>query len=332
LPGMYAHHAFGLRALKASGAQAEPMPGAQREAFLLGCQGPDFCYYHLIRPGAKADWVGLARTLHSREIGQMMQEGLTLAGNGNDRSVRAYFLGYLTHYALDAYAHPYVFYHCYKKKYHLRFEAAIDAKLMERDGFNPSRSPLYRLVGKVDAKQKEAIAAFWQVLLKKGYNINVAKSDIKKVLTAMRRAFRLTVSRFGIKKRVLELAAGHWGLKDDLRALFYTESQVTDGDCLNEGRRTWSLPWDKDQRRDLSYPMIEEQALRFAAGCLEAAIAYWGGTGTLAGALERIGRMSMLTGEDWRMEHETYLNVSRRFFASGSPGQDGEETNALWQQ
>ncbi len=76
--------------------------------------------------------------------------------------------------------------------------------------------------------------------------------------------------------------------------------------------------------------MIEEQVLRFAAGCLEAAIAYWGDR-RLRGRLS-VSEDVDAHREDWRMEHETYLNVSRRFFAGGSPGQDGEETNALWQQ
>ena len=329
MPGMYAHYAFGLRALKASGGQEEKVPDTQREAFLLGCQGPDFCYYHMIRPGAKADWMVLARALHTREIGQMMQEGLVLAGKG-DPSVRAYFLGYLTHYALDAYAHPYVFYHCYKKKYHLRFEAAIDAKLMERDGFDPARTPLYTLVGAVDAQQEKAIAAFWHVLLKKVYNTDIAERDLGRVLTGMRRAFRLSRSRHGLKKHILEKVAAHWGLKDDLRALFYVETHMIDGDCLNEERQTWAFPWDMDETRDLAYPMIEQEALDFAAGCIKAAAMYWEGTGTLAGALERIGRMSMLTGQDWHIQYDTYAHGSPRFFARESPAENREESKTLW--
>lgn len=332
MPGIYAHYAFGFRALKASGRQGEEMLDTHREAFLLGCQGPDFCYYHMMRPGVDTDaWMNLAKTLHSQKIGQMMREALMLTLKVKNNAVRAYFLGYITHYALDAYTHPYVFHHCNQKRYHLQFESAIDRCLMLRDGFDPSRTPLYTLLGNVEKAQLKAITVFWHTLLQNVYNTHISQRELEQALTEMRRAFRLSLSRFGIKKRILETAAGRWGLKDDLLALFYADVHIIKDDYLNEKRQPWSLPWDKSQERDLSFTMIEEEASAFACMCLEAVLSCWEGKNTLAGTLGCIGQMSMLTGEDWHMEYDVEANVSERFFPGDRQENRREGERRIWQ-
>lgn len=333
MPGIYAHYAFGLRALKASGRHGEKMLSTDKEPFLLGCQGPDFCYYHMMRPGIDTNtWMDLAKTLHSRNIGQMMREALVLTAKAKDNAVRAYFLGFLTHYALDAYAHPYIFHHCYEKKYHLQFESAIDACLMQRDGFDPSQTPLHTLLGNIETAQKRAVTAFWHALLKNVYNIRVSQRELGQAVTEIRRAFRLTVSRHGLKKRILEMIARRWGLLDDLRALFYANMHTMEDDYLNLKRQTWSLPWDETRVMDKSYTMIEQKARTFAVKCLESVIAYWRKTSSLASALGVIGQMSMLTGEDWHAEHDVEANVSQRFFPRDRVESEREGERRPWEQ
>lgn len=334
MPGIYAHYAFGLRALEASGNRGEQVLSTQEDAFLLGCQGPDFCYYHMMRPGADIKhWRRLAHSLHTQKIGQMMREALVLTAKAKENAVRAYFLGYLTHYALDAYAHPYVFHHCYEKKYHLQFESAMDACLMRRDGFDPARKPLVMILGAVDEAQRKAIAAYWHVLLKNVYNIHVSERELSQAVTEIRRAFRIAASRYGLKKRVLETIAARLGVKDDLRALFYPDVHtMIEEDYLNEKRHAWSLPWDGSQTTDKSYPMIEQEACAFAAACLEAVVLYWEKKNTLSQALGCIGQMSMLTGKDWHVEYDTAANVSRRFFPKGRPDEGRGGDHRRWSQ
>jgi hypothetical protein len=331
LPGIYAHYSFGMGALNASGIDAADVLARGREPFILGCQGPDFCYYHMMRPGADtARWLDVAHSLHGKKIGELMRAALEKAAA--NAVARAYFLGFLTHYALDAHCHPYVFHHCHDKRFHMPFESAIDVALMRRDGVDPAGLPYHTILGNPDGAQARGVAAFLHALLRDVYDADVPEKELAQAVGEIRRAFRLTLSRHGVKKRLLELIAGRMGLKNYLHALFYAPEHTIKDDYLNLKRLPWTLPWDGTKVQDSSYPMLEAQALTFAGECLRAAAAYWDGEMPPDAAAERIGELSMLTGQDWRLDLDTAQFVSDRFYPGKENSEWGKGDFVPWRQ
>ena len=278
---------------------------------------------------SKKLWSALAQALHTQKIEEMMREMLQRSKDAGD-DVRAYFLGYLTHYALDSQAHPYVLHHCYSKKYHMQLESFIDVCLMRRDAFDPKAEPTFTLLGRLSRAQTQKLATVCSALVQKVYGFSISEKEYAQALGDIRRIFRLFLSRRQIKKRFLEAIAGRMGLKSQLRALFYAVQHTPDDDFLNLQRVPWALPWDSTQIQDTSFLMLMEQARAFAIPCLQAAFAYWNGNGTLEQALSAIGSRSMLTGQDWRQKLDTQACVTQRFFPKNSPGERNEGKYEPW--
>ena len=81
------------------------------EAFLLGNQGPDPCFFAVLDPRL-ASQAKLGSTMHYEKPSELLwalKQSLAILEE-NERSIgRAYALGFLGHYVLDSMVHPFVF-------------------------------------------------------------------------------------------------------------------------------------------------------------------------------------------------------------------------------
>jgi hypothetical protein len=111
MPAILTHDFFGRDVYKDVSAALGFMTPAQRDAFLLGNQGPDPLFYLAANPRVSAgNRVGelMHRDAPTRLFASLKQALAALGGE--DRSVgEAYAAGFLCHYLLDRTAHPFVF-------------------------------------------------------------------------------------------------------------------------------------------------------------------------------------------------------------------------------
>ena len=83
----------------------------ERDAFLLGNQGPDPLFYVILSPSMKA-FFGLGGTMHHETPTKLllaMKESLDVLSDEERPVGRAYALGFLCHYSLDRAMHPLVY-------------------------------------------------------------------------------------------------------------------------------------------------------------------------------------------------------------------------------
>ncbi len=83
----------------------------ERDAFLLGNQGPDPLFYLVLSPSMKA-FFGLGGTMHHDSPSRLMaalKESLDVLDDDEQAVGRAYALGFLCHYSLDRAMHPLVY-------------------------------------------------------------------------------------------------------------------------------------------------------------------------------------------------------------------------------
>ncbi len=110
----------------------------------IGAQGPDPLFYHHYLPwkpnlGAKAIGTAMHTTSTKAYLEYLIQ-------NAKDDETKAWVAGFITHFALDTVAHPYVFYRTglfssnnqENRGYHLRLERAIDNIYIYEYGYRPS--------------------------------------------------------------------------------------------------------------------------------------------------------------------------------------------------
>ena len=121
MPGIATHYIFGLEVYR----ELSHEIGAsvrQRDAFLLGNQGPDPLFYLMVSPLAK-NLRGLGSTMHSQKTPELLHVlherfvarkvtspvGALSGPKGVAGAVRAYAFGFLCHYLLDSTVHPLVY-------------------------------------------------------------------------------------------------------------------------------------------------------------------------------------------------------------------------------
>lgn len=145
MPAFVAHYLLGRQVLDALRTDTR-LEHLEEQSFLLGAQGPDPLLFHrlipLYMPGRSARGVssGLHRASPNRIFSTMADY---LRERPEDRAAFSYACGFLTHYALDSLAHPYIYYTqaAIKRKrripyigfiVHNRIEANIDAGMINR--------------------------------------------------------------------------------------------------------------------------------------------------------------------------------------------------------
>ena len=132
MPNYFAHLVFGAKVLAALPEETARPLRAEREAFNLGCLGPDplFFYWPALPFPARREGMRMhkesVRPVFRRLAGPV-RERVPLAGS--------YAAGFLCHFALDAACHPYVDARMADGHLgHLAMEAELDRKLMEERG------------------------------------------------------------------------------------------------------------------------------------------------------------------------------------------------------
>lgn len=146
MPNIWAHIQFGREMATASGREEALGDKPWRTAFQLGCQGPDFLFYHHYLPWHPSTPLNRLGTLqHNARCGPFL---LSLFEEVRGRPFAdptvAYVLGFLLHHVLDRHLHPFVFsLSGFRKWHHQRFETAMDAAVMRlRAGIDTGRVPV----------------------------------------------------------------------------------------------------------------------------------------------------------------------------------------------
>lgn len=110
------------------------------DAYYFGAQGPDFCFFI---PNKKQGQQNFGRFLH-RAGGYGFFHALTEFSK-LDRTVFAYALGYVTHYAVDVAVHPYVYSLAGTSKLkHARIEGGFDKFLALQTAISEKQENFFR--------------------------------------------------------------------------------------------------------------------------------------------------------------------------------------------
>lgn len=245
-----------------------------KDAFVFGGQGPDFLYFHRLSPiqlGRSQRKIGVK--LHETDIDKtlsVMSE--YLLQYPDDNIVLSYVLGFISHYALDRDAHPYVYavqeaiIEAEHIKYrgffvHCRIEHSLDV-IMLRDRLQLNGSQFNAT--KILTNDMEIITAQAKLML---YVINrlygentISERQLINAFRDMRSNLKLLHDPFLIKRTIF---AG-------LEKLLHTGPAVTcairplmeDGlwDYANVEKAVWYNPYNKDKERDDSFFEIVEKS------------------------------------------------------------------------
>ncbi|MDF2721333.1 MAG: hypothetical protein K0Q59_1008 [Paenibacillus sp.] len=270
MPNIWTHFIFGRELAKRIGwNDAFSTPELQR-VFQLGCQGPDFLFYHRFFPWQSS--IGMQRlggTMHKEACGPLLLDLLeNVKGQPLQSADTVYTLGFLTHHILDRNAHPYIFYRSgFKKWHHQRFEIIIDTlvarKLLNVETWN---TPVWEQLYVGDQLPGKMADVFVQ-LTRKHYPDaagTLTPDDWNDAYRGMIRAQKLFHDPSGWK-RLLTFG--------QIEPFVFKKTNAPI-DYLNEAKQPWRHPSDLDEESSSSFWDLWDQAMDDGAIVMDAAIAY----------------------------------------------------------
>lgn len=172
----------------------------------------------------------------------------------DDNKMFSYLCGFITHYYLDTYAHPYIFHFTgeYKKDnkdtlvyrgLHTKLERAIDSYYIKKHYHpKPYKFKIHKEVlklKKLDHRFKESFDKLYLDV----YNHNYGFDYVNKSIKDQKRFYKFIYDRFGIKNKLFALLDnGKAGI--DFKVLSYYGKEINSLDIFNEKHNMWFNPVD----------------------------------------------------------------------------------------
>lgn len=261
MPAIITHDQFGRKAL-AKAAAGVVSNERERNAFLLGNQGPDPLFYCVVNP-TTAKYHKLGNLMHHADPSALLfslAQSLVYLPEAAHPLAKAYIAGFLCHYLLDRAEHPLV----YAQQYAL-CDAGIDG-LSDKDGSEVhaiiesdlDEMVLWTCEGKTVASfspHKEILKADRQTLAIISYLVSMAVHDaygkevspdlFTKSVLGFRRIQHVFHSPRGIKRTALGNIERKFRKHSFVQAMSHRAVELTVSEFDNHQRAAWINPFTK---------------------------------------------------------------------------------------
>ncbi len=247
MPNVWTHFIFGQQCLKSIGKDELIASPELLRMFNMGCQGPDFLFYHHFLPWQKDKIMNLLGTeMHNKHCGPVIMDLLEAVSNcpledgsksSPDPSV-VYVLGFVLHHILDRNMHPYVFSRSgFRKWDHQRFEVIMDTLIARKLlGIETWKTEVWREINNQGKLPDKIVDAFEQIAAVHYPELapRISRESWNNAILHMIRAQRLFYDPTGIKRFLT------FGKIEP----FVYKCTVPPLDFLNESGRAWLDPTD----------------------------------------------------------------------------------------
>ncbi|MCD6239482.1 MAG: zinc dependent phospholipase C family protein [Thermotogae bacterium] len=256
--------------------------------FHLGCQGPDpFFYYKFYLPkGLKKDIWKIGEKMHKEECGDVIINALRLIHSRMDNPdfisiAIPYIAGYISHFAIDRNAHPYIRYRseCMSTRVHEhnRFEKIVDV-LMAKEVFG-SKVEKLKINEKIYVGRKisDPIMTIYRHIFRHHFlgefadiKPNVINSAYKDTLLFLRLEYSPLRLPY-IFANFIDLITGY---KYHFSAYFPPYKIDYKEDYMNESHREWHYPCNSNKKRNESLYELLNKGIEDGARMLTTAFDY----------------------------------------------------------
>lgn len=269
MPNIWTHLIFGDEVLKTQGLGEWIADPQHRNLFHMGCQGPDFLFYHHFLPWQKDKTMNkIGSAWHNEACGPVLLDFITHT-DPTKRDEAVYMLGFALHHVLDRNMHPYVFYRSGSKKWdHQRFEVLMDTHVVKKKlGLETWKTPVWKEIDTGGAFPERVVDAFERVIERyyPDFRGKVAREEWNKANRAMINGQKLFYDPY-VWKRIVTFG--------QMEALVY-KRRVAPYDVMNDARRPWQDPTGTGETYTTSIWDMWETAAQDAQNVVQAVLHYW---------------------------------------------------------
>lgn len=285
MPAILTHDFFGRDLMGRWEDNAEPFRSQdERDAFLLGNQGPDPLFYLRVNP-VRHHLASLGSRMHAERTDQLLallHEALKALDSRDVPVARAYAQGFLCHYLLDSRMHPLVYYQQFRicdagvpgltrtdgSAVHGEIERVFDQMMLSRRyrltiaDYSPAQQVLH-----AGDRVLDVIGLMYSFLLSHVYGVKVDADLFGAAVRSFRFGVQALYSPQGIKRNLIGALE-----RDVLRhrysvaqAMSHRADPVADTWLANAEHEPWANPWtgEKSSRSfDEIYESAQQEALR----------------------------------------------------------------------
>lgn len=312
MPALITHHLFGEESIDRL-PQGVITSDEERIAFILGNQGPDPFFFHILTPRV-SDCTLLAQVMHRSRMSRQfacLRDGVSHLLPRDASLGRAFALGLLSHYVLDRNAHPFVYEQQFgivesdseledsSSQVHAVIESDLDVLMLQlkRDGATVDDYPPAGETVTTDRINRVA-GVLMSYVAGRVYGIDIPAGEYAGAVADMQLLYRAIEPAGSAKTRAIALVEGlvhDYSLLDGLAHRVTTEPPERTG---NLGHLTWKNPFT-DEVSNESFPEVFDRALvdyectvaRFIeTGDMEAVTGHVNYSGRVLGADEEFDR------------------------------------------
>lgn len=312
MPALITHHLFGEESIDRL-PQGVITSDEERIAFILGNQGPDPFFFHMLTPRI-SDCTLLAQVMHRSRMSRQfscLRDGVSHLQPRDANLGRAFALGLLSHYVLDRNAHPFVYEQQFGivesdpeleasgSQVHAVLESDLDVLMLQlkRDGATVEDYPPAGEIVTTDRINRVA-GVLMSYVAGRVYGIDIPAGEYAGAVADMQLLYRTIEPAGSAKTRAIALLEGlvhDYSLLDGLAHRVTTELPERAG---NLGHLAWKNPFT-DEVSNESFPEVFDRALvdyectvaRFIeTGDMEAVTGHVNYSGRVLGADEEFDR------------------------------------------
>ncbi|GFN30977.1 zinc dependent phospholipase C family protein [Paenibacillus xylaniclasticus] len=320
MPNVWAHILFGHTIMERLEEQNWLSDDEMTKWFNLGCQGPDFLFYHRFLPWHKSSVMNqLGTEMHNRECGPVLLDLLdSVSGrqtDDEDRYAAAYAIGFVLHHVLDRNMHPYVFSRSgFRKWDHQRFETAMDTIIASRlYGIDTWRTPVWKNIAPARPLPNVLLEAFENIAAVRYPELasEIKREYWQEALRDIASAQRLFFDPTGIR-RLLTFGK--------IEPLSYRRN-LPDYDWMNEQELPWLDPTDGKTLYTVSAWTLWEQAIEDGIAVAAAAMRMIRETQSPSNA--RTATAELVLNRSFELREEVEQLLGDRSYETGLPCSSG---------
>ncbi len=219
-------------------------------AFIWGASGPDLFFCHRLFPYQRGRSLRKYGTmLHNLPAEKILNYLASFAQSKNDDIVMSYALGFVTHYAYDSIAHPYILYKSevmeykrpekHKSVWHNQIEAALDSLMLRKE--KGMRISQFRMqdAAPIDRLVNNRIAAALQGYMLFALGKGVYRSEIVRAQRDWHSSLAALNDCTGFKYSFVKKAEIIVGLPPMLSPMFRRDIPDISYDPANSAGKSW---------------------------------------------------------------------------------------------
>ncbi len=268
MPAIVSHYVLGEKVRKHL-EKEYPDLITNRKAFAWGASGPDIFFSHRLMPlSTKTSFSRLGSIMHNAPANDIINYLIVYARKTHDDILMSYALGFITHYAFDSIAHPYILYcssqmSCqYAEKpvslCHHEMEAALDSLYLRREtGMKVSDFRLQN-AAPMDRAVNYPIACVLCGTLDGLYRIKTSRSELVKVQRDWHNALVLLDDRTHIKRSVVRIVEDAVGIRPILSPIFREDYPKLMPDYANVRHEMWFAEAEKKEHNESFFELAEK--------------------------------------------------------------------------